>query len=382
MDGNPPPGPQASCRLALRANPTPLVDNHRKHHRRHPQKPCQETWMLDHLHELVNETVRKFPDHGDIRDNTRYSYRTVLENVSHLTPEVLEKVSQLVAESGHAMVRKSKSDGSFAGPLRFVRGALPDGRQPAVGCDALSGARPRSRARGGGGSGSIGAAGSAFRRFDRPGGGGWYLDDSRELERKRRFRHLWRRASRPSWFSRSYLEHARRQIDQVDRRLRREDPAGREGVFDLRGALVREGQVPVELGVPVAVLEDQHGFLLHHRILWEGSDMDHAVPMIRAVSIAGSTVPPTGLHWTSCWTRCRRRESLVGRTGKLTRHSGRCADSIRPWSRRSTILSNAAWTGSCGADGFARMVALSMVAFNVHRLLLHRRARRRRKHAA
>ncbi len=38
MDGNPPPGPQASCRLARRANPTPLVDNHRKHHHRHPQK--------------------------------------------------------------------------------------------------------------------------------------------------------------------------------------------------------------------------------------------------------------------------------------------------------------------------------------------------------
>ncbi len=101
---------------------------------------------LDHLHELVNETVRKFLDHGDIRDNTRYSYRTVLENVSHLTPEVLEKVSQLVAESGHAMVRKSKSDGSFAGPLRFVRGALPDGRQPAAGCVAwCAAAQPCSR---------------------------------------------------------------------------------------------------------------------------------------------------------------------------------------------------------------------------------------------
>ncbi len=119
---------------------------------------------LDHLHELVNETVRKFLDHGDIRDNTRYRYRTVLENVSHLTPEVLEKVSQLVAESGHAMVRKSGKYKSGKVPcgaaaIRLWWSALPDGRQPAVGCDALSGARPRSRARGGGGSGSIGAAG-------------------------------------------------------------------------------------------------------------------------------------------------------------------------------------------------------------------------------
>ena len=27
---------------------------------------------------------------------------------------------------------------------------------------------------------------------------------------------------------------------------------------------------PVELGVPVCILEDQHQFILHHRVLWEG----------------------------------------------------------------------------------------------------------------
>ncbi len=62
---------------------------------------------FDHLHELVNEhkTVRKFLGH--IWDDTRYGLQTVVDNVSQLTPEVLGKVSQLVAESGHAMVRKS-----------------------------------------------------------------------------------------------------------------------------------------------------------------------------------------------------------------------------------------------------------------------------------
>ncbi len=166
---------------------------------------CGRSWCpeagpgLDHLHELVNETVRKFPDHGDIRDNTRYSYRTVLENVSHLTPEVLEKASHLVAGSGHAMVRKRKSDGPLRGRCdSFVVRCTT--RRTSTCCGMRCLVRPRSRARGGDGSGSIGAAGSAFRRDPAGLFGGWYLDDSRELERKRR---LWRRASGPSGFSRS-----------------------------------------------------------------------------------------------------------------------------------------------------------------------------------
>ena len=36
----------------------------------------------------------------------------------------------------------------------------------------------------------------------------------------------------------------------------------------------------VELGVPVCVVEDQFQFILHHKILWEGSDTDIAVSII------------------------------------------------------------------------------------------------------
>ncbi len=40
--------------------------------------------------------------------------------------------------------------------------------------------------------------------------------------------------------------------------------------------------VPVELGVPVCILEDQDQFILHHEILWKGSGVDVAVPMVAA----------------------------------------------------------------------------------------------------
>ena len=32
--------------------------------------------------------------------------------------------------------------------------------------------------------------------------------------------------------------------------------------------------------MPVALIEDQHQFILHHKILWEGEDVDVAAPMV------------------------------------------------------------------------------------------------------
>ena len=36
----------------------------------------------------------------------------------------------------------------------------------------------------------------------------------------------------------------------------------------------------MELGVPVCILEDQHGFILHHEVMWQGNDVDYAVPIV------------------------------------------------------------------------------------------------------
>ena len=55
-------------------------------------------------------------------------------------------------------------------------------------------------------------------------------------------------------------------------------------VFEEHTRWISKGKsdVPVELGVPVAIVEDQYQFLPEHRILWEGSDTDAAVPVIEA----------------------------------------------------------------------------------------------------
>ena len=85
-----------------------------------------------------------------------------------------------------------------------------------------------------------------------------------------------------------YLAHARRQIDHVERRLLRGETIPHDekvfSIFENHTRWISKGKAgrPVELGVPVCVLEDQHGFLLYHEILWEGGDTDIAVPMIEA----------------------------------------------------------------------------------------------------
>ncbi len=394
---------------------------------------------FDRLHEVVNEhkTVRKFLGHSDIWDDTRYGHQTVVDNVSQLTPEVLEKVSQLMAESGHAMVRKRKRGKDrrhVDGPLRgrcdsFV--VETDVHYPTdvnLLWDAMRClVRDTGRA-------SMRTGMTEWRQWKH-----WtrvlqqhfqkvrqtrrassedieaYLDVSRELVRRAQ-------ETVPLLVERgvgafrilkieSYLEHARRQIDQVDRRLLKGEKIPQdEKVFSIfeehtRWCVKGKAGVPVELGVPVAVLEDQHGFLLHHRILWEGSDVDHAVPMIREAQARFPDLRlcsfDKGFHSPSNRVALDALldHNVLPKKGKLSRadREREAETTFREMRRQhpavESAINNLEQRGmdrvlSYGADGFARMVALSMVAFNVHRigLLLHRearaRARRRRRRAA
>ena len=64
----------------------------------------------DRLHELVNhhDTLREMLGHGAF-DREGYHYQTLKDNVSLLTPELLDKINQLVVRSGHVLVKKKKT---------------------------------------------------------------------------------------------------------------------------------------------------------------------------------------------------------------------------------------------------------------------------------
>jgi transposase, IS5 family len=84
----------------------------------------------------------------------------------------------------------------------------------------------------------------------------------------------------------NFIAHAERQIDQIHRRVILDEkiPHGEKvfSIFEEHTEWISKGKagVPVELGLKVCVLEDQHGFILHHRVMEHETDDKVAVPMI------------------------------------------------------------------------------------------------------
>ena len=62
----------------------------------------------DRLHELVNQhlRLRQMLGHGEF-DRELYHFQTLKDNVALLTPELLDKINQVVVRGGHVLLKKS-----------------------------------------------------------------------------------------------------------------------------------------------------------------------------------------------------------------------------------------------------------------------------------
>ena len=379
---------------------------------------------FDRLHELVNQhlTLRKFLGHATGWDEASYEYQTVVDNVCLLRPELLAAIGQLVVESGHRVAKKKPGE-----PLRgrcdtFV--VETDVHYPTDVSLLWDAMRCLLRTTG--------------RAATRHGLRGWrqWRHLSRDVRtRFHRVRTTRRAQAQPervtAYLERcralmaraeatlgelaatgdapvacvqieAYLGHARRQIDQVDRRLLRGETIPHEekvfSIFEEHTRWCQKGKAgrPVELGVPVCVLEDQHGFLLHHEILWQGGDTDIAVPMIEAAQARFADLRACsfdrGFHSPANRLRLDAllEHNVLPRMGRLAKADrARETDPAFVAARRQhpaveSAIHNLEHRGldrvrAYGADGFARVVALSVLALNFHRLglLLRRREQRR-----
>src|SRR5665648_153724 len=65
----------------------------------------------DRLHELVNHhnTLREMLGHGAF-DDVSYHFQTLKDNVSLLTPELLDEINQLVSQAGHGLIKKKDGE--------------------------------------------------------------------------------------------------------------------------------------------------------------------------------------------------------------------------------------------------------------------------------
>jgi IS5 family transposase len=84
-----------------------------------------------------------------------------------------------------------------------------------------------------------------------------------------------------------FAAHGEKLIDQVRRRILEGEVIPHQekifSVFEEHTEWISKGKagVPVELGLRVAVVEDQYGFILHHTVAQKTTDDQLAVPLIR-----------------------------------------------------------------------------------------------------
>lgn len=67
-------------------------------------------WDYDKLKNIADnhKTIRLMMGIGIYEDDITFNLQTIKDNVKLLTPEILDKINQIVVESGHSLVKKKR----------------------------------------------------------------------------------------------------------------------------------------------------------------------------------------------------------------------------------------------------------------------------------
>jgi hypothetical protein len=188
-----------------------------------------------------------------------------------------------------------------------------------------------------------------------------------------------------------YLSDAERQIDQIRRRVLWGQTIPHEekvfSLFERETEWISKGKagVPVELGLRVAVVEDQHRFILTHQVMQKTTDDQVAVSLVEA-ALAGfpnisSASFDKGFHSPANQIALAALIPQVvlpkkGKRSEAQREREAAPDFIRLRRQHAAVESaiNALEVHGLdrcldhGLEGFKRYVALAVVARNIQRL--------------
>ncbi len=278
-------------------------------------------WDYDRLLEMVNnhKTIRQMLGHGIKDKDHEYKLQTLKDNVHLLTPELLDKINQIVVLEGHNLVKKKEEElkcrcDSFVVETNVhyptdinllfdaIRKVIT---LTAVLCSILgiTGWRQSSN--------NLRKVKKLFalsRKLKKSNSKNSDIREKREEEIK---------VAHQAYIDgviiylgkvnqsigdikvgglkilgkiaeiQMYIDHAYRQIDQINRRVINEEKISHnEKVFSLfeeHTEWISKGKagVPVELGLKVCILEDQFGFILHHQIMQDQTDDQVTVVMVK-----------------------------------------------------------------------------------------------------
>ena len=281
----------------------------------------------DRVMELANEhrTLRQMLGHGIFDEDKRYGLQTIKDNVSKLTPEILDQINHEIVKQGHQLLGNEEqilngrcdsfvveTDVDFPTDVKLLVDAM---RKLMVACGKadktftdITGWRQfdhlYSKLR------NLGHKASKLKKSnsknpDRV--------EEREVAIKLAYQTLLDRSSflldrvrnthkelqlhaSPTAIGLTqtidqFLPHAERQLDQIERRVILGEVIPHEekvfSIFEEHTEWINKGKagVPVELGLRVCVLEDQMGFILHHKVMERQTDDKVAVEMVEDTQV-------------------------------------------------------------------------------------------------
>jgi IS5 family transposase len=380
----------------------------------------------DRIQELANRhtTIRQMLGHGDWADETRYPLQTLKDNLRLFTPEILDRINQEVVRAGHRLVKKNPDDDLHARVDSFVvetdvhyptdinllydavrkaietmaglcdDAGLSDWRQSAYNMRQFKKAyRHVQRLRH-----------STSKDADKREARQEEIEAAYEVYLQQAEVYLMRLAQTRITLRGGcalpeavlaelddYVDHAERQIDQIRRRvLQGETIAHVEKVFSIfephtEWIVKGKAGVPVELGLRVAIVEDQYRFILHHQVMENTTDDKIAVAIVRETRERFPAVRTVsmdkGFHSVANQAALKAMldRVVLPRKGKLSQVNKAIESDpefIRLRHQHSAVESaidalEAHGLDICpdhGIDGFKRYVALAVVARNTQRL--------------
>ena len=380
-------------------------------------------WDYDKLMEIANNhrILRQMLGHGILDQDCNYALQTLKENVSLLTPKVLDKINQVVVKHGHRLVGKKEGEDLKGSCDSFV--VETNVHYPT----------------------DINLLFDAIRRTiilimtlcDRLGIDGWRqgLNNIRKIKRYFRQAQQMKRSTSKNQDKRvkrerliinthiayielvqsfldkvkdsiaatqpldivlqlkiqeieKYIAHAERQIDQICRRVVEGETIPHHekifSIFEEHTEWIVKGKAGIsqELGLKVCVVKDQYGFILHHHVMQNETDDQIAVPIIEATRKRFSDF--TSCSFDKGFHSPRNQEELAAildkvilpRKGKLSAINREVEESeefIQAKRKHSAVESSINALENHGLDrcldhgihGFKRYVALAVVARNI-----------------
>jgi cation transport regulator ChaB len=275
----------------------------------------------DKLHELVNNhlSIRQMLGHPNFSDRYYYHHQTLKDNVQLITPELLDKVNQIVVKAGYRLIKKKleeplhgrcdsfvvETNVHFPTDINLLLDAmrkiitltsdLCEGRNMSNWRQSKYNLRHVKRL--------MRSAQNAKHHNSKD------TEKRKQCESKIKAAHQEYIAVSNQYILKSeetlqlldcpsfkesfkieeirrFIDHGKRQIDQIQKRvILGETIPHDEKVFSLFKPYtewVSKGKagVPVELGVKVCILEDENQFILHHSIMEKQTDDQVAIAMV------------------------------------------------------------------------------------------------------